>query len=177
MMSYAGLSHPGLFELLDRAAGAGGLDEIQAREHPAGGCEACRDVLDAQLLTARGRTDEARAAVTRARSRFDPEDDAFAAAICDYLEGAAASAQGEHAAAEALLVRAVEVFRHYWQIPWEGRALAALAGSVSRRGDDRGARPIYEAALAALDPVLDALPYRRTRDERDAAAARLVTRG
>lgn len=133
-------------------------------------------LLESQALTALGRTEEARLAVTRARSALGP-DDAFRTALCDYFEGSAASFQGECAAAETLLSRAADAFAEYGQEAWQGRAVAALATATAQRGDDRAAQPLFDVALAALDPVTEANAYVQTLINKASSLIRLSEEG
>lgn len=130
-------------------------------------------LLDAQALTVVGDYAAARVQIREARRRFeDVRDAGFSLALCDYFEASAAGFVGDHAFAETALTNARAVFAEFGQAHWEGRALAAFATSLGQRGEDDAAEPLFDEALAKLDPVLDLNAHLQTRINKAVSQAR-----
>jgi len=116
-------------------------------------------LLESQALLQKGEAGSAREAIRPARDLFRESGDlGFAAALCDYYEGAAVAFEKDYAAAERLLKRALAVFTEFGQNHLIGRAEAALGSMLTQRGDFARALPHFDRALETLEG--DAEPQR-----------------
>ena len=117
-------------------------------------------VLESSALNFLGRAAEARRSARNARLAFvEAGEDSFAIAIADFVEGSAASFEGDFRSAWTLLRDARAEFQLYGQEHWVGRADAALGTMLLNRNRNASALVFFDSAVRNLHPDQDGIPY------------------
>ena len=131
-------------------------------------------LLESNALNFLGKPGKARVAAQKARVSFvEAGEDTFALALADYLEGSAATFEGDFKAAWRLLKAARGKFQSFGQENWQGRSDAALGTVMLGRGKNESAVFFFESALRNLHPVLDEGAYANTVINRGASLVSL----
>ena len=131
-------------------------------------------LLESQALNMMGEPVEARAAVSAARPLFvEAGDLGFGSALCDYFEGEAATFARDYEDAERLIRSALKTFEDFGQDHFLARSEAAIGTIMGTKGDDVGALPYFDRAIAHFDPEKDARALTMTLNNRASSLAQL----